>query len=59
MKQFNREVLEVDKAEDKVQLTIFKANSKSKEFVVTFAKSLGIELLSLKQQDECCCGPLN
>ena len=34
VKQFNREVLEVDEAEDKVQLITFKAGSKSKEFVV-------------------------
>lgn len=33
------EVLEVDEAEDKVQLTTFKARLKSKEFVVAFAKS--------------------
>ena len=39
MKQFNREVLEVDEAEDKVQLTMFKASLKSKEFVVALAKS--------------------
>ena len=39
MKRFNKEVLEMDKAEDKVQLTIFKAGLKSKEFVVTFAKN--------------------
>ena len=34
MKRFNREVLEVDEADDKVQLTMFKAGLKSKEFVV-------------------------
>ena len=39
MKRFNKEVLEVDEAEGKVQLTIFKAGLKSKEFVVTFAKN--------------------
>ena len=39
MKRFNREVLEVDEAEDKVQLTTFKAGLKSKEFVVALAKS--------------------
>lgn len=39
MKRFNREVLEVDEAEEKVQLTTFKARLKSKEFVVAFAKS--------------------
>ena len=30
VKWFNREVLEVDKAEDKVQLTTFKAGLKTK-----------------------------
>ena len=39
MKRFNKEVLEVDEAEGKVQLTIFKAGLKSKEFVVAFAKN--------------------
>lgn len=39
MKRFNREVLEMDEAEDKVQLTTFKAGLKPEEFVVTFAKS--------------------
>ena len=39
MKRYKKEVLEVDEAEDKVQLTIFKANLKSKEFVVAFAKN--------------------
>ena len=34
MKRFNREVLEVDEADDKVQLTTFKGGLKSKEFVV-------------------------
>lgn len=38
MKQFNREVLEVDEAKDKVQLTTFKARLKSKEFLVALAK---------------------
>ena len=39
MKRFNREVLEVDEVEDKVQLTTFKAGLKSKEFVVALATS--------------------
>ena len=39
MKRFNKEVQEVDEAEGKVQLTIFKAGLKSKEFVVAFAKN--------------------
>ena len=34
VKRFNREVLEMDEAEDKVQLTTFKVGLKSKEFVV-------------------------
>lgn len=39
VKRFNREVLEVDETEDKVQLTMFKVGLKPKEFVVAFAKS--------------------
>nr|XP_023895515.1 uncharacterized protein LOC112007405 [Quercus suber] len=39
VKCFTRDVLEVDEADDKVQLTTFKARLKSKEFVVAFAKS--------------------
>ena len=39
VKRFNREGLEVDEAEDKVQLTTFKAGLKSKDFMVTLAKS--------------------
>ena len=39
MKRFNREVLEVDKVEDQVQLTTFKAGLRSKEFVVALTKS--------------------
>ena len=39
MKRLNRKVLEVDNAEDKVKLTTFKVELKSKEFVVTLAKS--------------------
>ena len=39
VKRFNKEVLEVDEAEDKMQLTTFKAWLKSKEFVVTLEKS--------------------
>lgn len=39
VKRFNKEVLEVDEAEDKVQLTMFKAGLKSKDFVVALAKS--------------------
>lgn len=39
MKRFNREVLELDKVEDKVQLTTFNAGLKSKDFVVALAKS--------------------
>ena len=39
MKRFTKEVLEVDKADDKVQLTTFKAGLKSKEFIVTLVTS--------------------
>lgn len=39
MKRFNREALELDEVEDKVQLTTFKARLKSKEFMVALAKS--------------------
>ena len=36
---FTREILEVDKADDKVQLITFKAGLKSREFVVSLAKN--------------------
>ena len=39
MKHFTRETLEVDKADDKVQLTTFKIGLKSREFVVSLAKN--------------------
>ena len=39
MKRFTRETLKVDKVDDKVQLTTFKARLKSREFVVAFVKS--------------------
>ncbi|XP_050259776.1 uncharacterized protein LOC126704820 [Quercus robur] len=39
VKRFNKEVLEVGKVEDKVQLTMFNAGLKSKDFVVALAKS--------------------
>ena len=39
MKCVTRETLEVDKADDKVQLTTFKAGLKSKKFVVSLAKN--------------------
>ena len=39
MKCFTRETLEVDEANDKVQLTTFKARLKSKKFVVSLAKN--------------------
>ena len=39
MKRFTRETLEVDEANDKVQLTTFKAGLKSKEFVASLAKN--------------------
>ena len=39
MKRFTWETLEVDEADDKVQLTTFKAGLKSREFVVSLAKN--------------------
>ena len=39
MKRFTRETLEVDDADNKVQLTTFKAGLKSREFVVSLAKN--------------------
>ena len=39
VKRFNREVLEVDKAEDQVQLTTFKVGLRSNEFLVALTKS--------------------
>ena len=39
VKHFTRETLEVDEADDKVQLTTFKAGLKSREFVVSLVKS--------------------
>ena len=47
VKRFNREVLEVDKAEDQVQLTTFKARLRSKEFVVALAKSPPASMINL------------
>ena len=39
VKHFTREILEVDEADDKVQLTTFKAGLKSMEFMVSFPKN--------------------
>ena len=39
VKCFTRETLEVDKADDKVQLTAFKVGLKSREFVVSLVKN--------------------
>ena len=39
MKHFTRETLEMDEANDKLQLTTFKARLKSREFVVSLAKN--------------------
>ena len=39
VKRFTRETLEVDKADDKVQLTTFKAGLKSREFIISFTKN--------------------
>ena len=39
VKHFTRETLEVDEADDKVQLTTFKAGLKSRELVASLAKN--------------------
>jgi len=39
VKRFTQETLEVDEANDKVQLTTFKAGLKSRAFVVSLAKN--------------------
>ena len=39
VKHFTQKTLEVDKKDDKVQLTIFKARLKSREFMVSLVKS--------------------
>ena len=39
MKRFTGETLEVDKADDKVQLMTFKARLKSRKFVVSLVKN--------------------
>ena len=39
MKRFTRETLEVDEADNKVQLMTFKARLKFKEFMVSLAKN--------------------
>ena len=39
VKCFTKENLEVDEADDKVQMTTFKAELRSREFVITLAKS--------------------
>ena len=39
MKRFTRETLEVDEADDKVQLTTFKTELKSRDFVVSLTKN--------------------
>ncbi|XP_023900819.1 uncharacterized protein LOC112012667 [Quercus suber] len=39
VKRFTRETLEVDEADDKVQLTTFKAGLRSREFVASLAKN--------------------
>ena len=39
MTRFTQETLEVDEADDKVQLTTFKTRLKSREFVVSLAKN--------------------
>ena len=39
MKHFTRETLEVNKVDDKMQLTTFKAGLKSREFIVSLTKN--------------------
>ena len=39
MKRFTREALEVDEADDKVQLTIFKVGLRSRDLVASLAKN--------------------
>ena len=39
MKRFTRETLEVDEADDKVQLTTFKAGLRSRDLVASLAKN--------------------
>ena len=39
MKHFTRETLEVNKVDDKMQLTTFKAGLKSREFMVSLTKN--------------------
>jgi len=39
VKRFTREILEIDEADNKVQLTTFKTRLKSRELVVTLVKS--------------------
>ena len=39
MKRFTRETLEVDEADDKVQLTTFKARLRFRDLVALFAKN--------------------
>ena len=53
MKRFTRETLEVDEANDKVQLTTFKARLKSRGFVVSLAKNppkMMVEMLMKAQK---------
>ena len=53
VKRFTRETLEEDEADDKVQLTTFKARLKSREFVASLAKNppkMMVEML-LKAQN--------
>ena len=39
VKRFTQEILEIDEANDKAQLTNFKAGLKSKEFMISLAKN--------------------
>ena len=45
--RFTQETLEVDKPDDKVQLTTFEAGLKSREFVVSIAKNLPKKMVKM------------
>ena len=54
VKRFTREVLEVDKVDDKVQLTTFKASLKSREFVVALVDvAESLEVHDCKRRPSC------
>ena len=54
VKRFTREVLEVDKVDDKVQLTTFKASLKSREFVVALVDAAeSLEVHDCRRRPSC------